>query len=84
MFDPGGGKPLNAMQPPAGAPTRPMGRIPVIARLEWPDRITLVPARANRWTRTHVLIVWTPDESTPGVEQLVWLRATDVHRTLPG
>jgi hypothetical protein len=75
--------PLNSEQPP-DVPLRPgpSGHL-VIARLVWPDRIEFVPALANRWTRTHVLIVqYRRDPSGRLSEVLTWLRATDVRRTI--
>jgi len=79
MFEPSG--PLNAERP-ASIPTKPQGRIPVIARLVWADRVDLVPARAIRWTSTHVLVLWTPDEHDVTHEQSVWIPATDVRRRI--
>ena len=65
------------------APVRPMGRIPVLVRMEWPTGAVWVPARANRWNATQVLVVWTPDEDNSKAERLVWLPAVDVRRSLP-
>lgn len=73
--------PLNAEQP-ARVPLKPQGRIPVIARLVWPDRIDYVPARAIRWTSGHVMILWTPNENLLSKELTVWLPAEDVTRRL--
>lgn len=60
-----------------------MGRIPVIVRLQLPDRTIWVPARAIRWTSTHVMVMLTPDENTTSHETSEWLRAQDVVRCIP-
>jgi hypothetical protein len=76
-------RPLNYHQP-ADVPVRPApGRILVIARLVWPDREEWVPAVANRWTRTHVLVLRTVhDQHGKPCEDALWLRAIDVRRTI--
>jgi hypothetical protein len=68
---------------PASVPQRPMGEIPVIVRLVWPDGEECRPAFANRWTATHVLVRWH-DEQERNRHQysLVWLRAEDVSRSI--
>ncbi|MGN8245217.1 hypothetical protein ACTHAM_002336 [Cellulomonas soli] len=77
MFD----APLNA-DVPRHIPVKPQGRIPVLARLVLLGGAFWVPARAIRWTQTHVMVVITDDELTTR-EHLVWLRAADVRRRLP-
>jgi hypothetical protein len=74
-------RPRNEDRPP-DIPVRPMGRIPVLARLVYPDRTVWAPARAIRWTDTHVLVLVTDDENDRGREDTVWLRAQDVTRRL--
>ena len=60
----------------------PSGHL-VIARLVWPDRIEFVPAVANRWTRTHVMIVqYAHDGDGRRREVVTWLRAEDVRHSL--
>lgn len=76
---------------PAQAPTAPMGDVPVIVRLQWSDGLEeWRPARAVRWTRTHVMVGWRPDPEpavrgrrAPGAaqEQWLWVRAPDVLRS---
>lgn len=70
---------------PARAPVAPMGDVPVIVRLVWSDGAEeWRPARAVRWTRTHVMVAWLPD-GPPGAtptETWVWLRAADVMRSV--
>ena len=74
MFDHGSvSKPLN-YEMPGHVPNRPMGDHLVIARLVWPDGEEWRPVRANRWTRTHVMIEWD--------DHIAWLRAEDVTRAL--
>ena len=69
---------------PARAPVAPTGDVLVIVRLVWSDGDEeWRPARAVRWTRTHVMVGWRPD-GPPGAapaEQWVWLRAADVMRS---
>jgi hypothetical protein len=72
-------RPLN-WEMPGRVPNRPMGDIPVIARLVWPHGEEYRPARANRWTHTHVLVTWVEDG--PYRDQGAWLRAEDVTRVL--
>jgi hypothetical protein len=75
-------KPLNYEQPP-DVPLRPGPGGPlVIARLVWPDGEEYVPAVANRWTRTHVLVVQYVQGGGRRREVLTWLRAEDVRRSL--
>lgn len=70
---------------PARAPVAPMGDVPVIVHLVWSDGDEeWRPARAVRWTRTHVMVGWRPDGpgSAPTTEQWVWVRAGDVMRSV--
>lgn len=75
-------RPLNSEKPP-DVPLRPgpVGHL-VIARLVWPDGEEFVPAVANRWTRTHVLVVQYVHDGARRREVLTWLRAGDVRRSL--
>ncbi|HLR97346.1 MAG TPA: hypothetical protein VK053_22685 [Jiangellaceae bacterium] len=44
---------------PAHVPLNPMGALPCVARLEGAHGSSWwVPAIANRWTSTHVLVLW--------------------------
>lgn len=53
------------------------------ARLVWADGEEYVPAVANRWTRTHVLVVqYARDGAGRRREVATWLRAEDVRRSL--
>ena len=71
-------EPANAEQPPS-IPLNPMGAIPCLARLVDANGSTWwVPAVANRWTGTHVLVLWRPNPCDLRQERLVWLRKTDV------
>jgi hypothetical protein len=62
---------------------RPQGNIPVIAHLVWPTFEELIPARAIRWTKTHVMVLVRTAGGSSNDELVVWLRAEDVHRTIP-
>lgn len=64
---------------------RPMGDIPVVARLVLENgteawRI----AAANRWTREQVLVIWRNDPENPYSSQSCWLAASDVARAITG
>jgi hypothetical protein len=69
---------------PRDVPVRPAaGRLLVIARLVWPGAIELIPGIANRWTRTHVLVTRSvPDQDGRAREELLWLPAVDVRRSI--
>ncbi len=55
----------NTEQPP-GVPVAPMGDVAVIVHLLWSDGSEeWRPARAVRWTRTHVMVGWR-DEAVTG------------------
>lgn len=68
---------------PSTVPSRPMGEVPVIVRLEWADGTQeWRAARANRWTSTHVFVCWRDEVRDPRSERWVWLRAQDVARAI--
>lgn len=72
-------------QTPERFPTRPMGDLPVLARLVLEDGTELWQvAKANRWTDTHVLVTWQSDPRNPYSSQLCWLSADDIARSLSG
>lgn len=76
-------KPLN-YEMPAHAPTRPQGDLPVIVRLLWETHEELMPARAIRWTDSHVMVVVKPLTAPLNQHELLaWLRVEDVYRTIP-
>ncbi|WP_069385975.1 hypothetical protein [Cellulosimicrobium cellulans] len=76
-------QPLNH-EHPEHIPTRPQGDLPVIVRLLWHTHEELIPARAIRWTDSHVMVMVKPTTGpTNAHELLVWLRAADVYRTIP-
>lgn len=80
MFDTGRvrASPSNSERP-AHVPLNPMGALPCVARLEDAHGTSWwVPAIANRWTSTHVLVLWRPDPRQPRSERPVWLRKADV------
>ena len=72
--------------PSVGTPgARPMGNIPVLARLVLDDGTEMWrPARANRWTTTQVLVVWQNDSSNPWSTQMCWLATKDVAQAFRG
>jgi hypothetical protein len=76
-------RPSNYEQP-LDVPLRPgPGGLLVIARLVWPDGEEYVPALANRWTRTHVMVVQYADDGDGRRREVVtWLRAEDVRRSI--
>lgn len=64
-----------------------MGDVPVIVHLVWSDGLEeWRPARAIRWTRSHVMVGWRADHGAaapaPATEQWAWLRAGDVMRSV--
>ncbi|WP_235929480.1 hypothetical protein [Cellulomonas citrea] len=68
---------------PDQIPTRPSGDVPVIVRVVWADgREEWRPARAVRWTATHVMVAWRDDEADSRSERHEWLRAGDVARAV--
>ena len=61
---------------PESAPVRPQGDVPVIARVVWSDGSEeWRPARAVRWTSTHVMVAWRDSPKDPYSERHEWLRA---------
>ncbi|MBD5787095.1 hypothetical protein IF650_12985 [Cellulosimicrobium terreum] len=65
-------------------PVRPQGNVPCIVHLVWSTHEELVPGRAIRWTDTHVMVLVKPvDGPSEANEDIVWVRARDVHRTIP-
>jgi len=68
---------------PEHVPLRPTGDVPVIVRVVWTDGSEeWRPARAVRWTSTHVMVAWRDDERDPRSERHEWLRAGDVARSV--
>lgn len=62
-----------------------MGDIPVIVRLVLEDGTEMWrPARANRWTRTQVLVIWLNDPQNPWSQQTSWLATADVTQAVVG
>ena len=64
-------------------PVKPQGSIPIIVRIVWNDGglEEWRPARAIRWTPTHVMVVWQPEPGNARTEDSLWLRASDVLRS---
>ncbi|WP_264032191.1 hypothetical protein [Cellulosimicrobium sp. SH8] len=76
-------RPLNYDNPPR-SPVKPSGDLPVIVRLLWETHEELLPARAIRWTDTHVMVVIKPLEPPYNQHELIaWLRVEDVFRSIP-
>lgn len=68
---------------PAHVPVKPQGSILVIVRVVWNDGVEeWRPARAIRWTTTHVMVIWLEDPDNPRSERCEWLRAGDVARSV--
>lgn len=68
---------------PTAVPVRPQGNVPVIVRVVWSDGAEeWRPARAVRWTATHVMVAWRDDEANPRSERHEWLKAGDVARSV--
>jgi hypothetical protein len=68
---------------PAAIPTRPSGDVPVIVRVVWSDGDEeWRPARAVRWTSTHVMVAWRDEDGDPRSERHEWLKAADVARSV--
>lgn len=79
----GDGRVVANRDQPTSVPVRPMGEVPVIVRVLWADGgEEWRPARANRWTGTHVLVCWRDDVADPTSERYEWLRACDVMRSV--
>ena len=67
---------------PDDVPVKPMGNVAVIVHLVWDDGLEeWRPARAIRWTATHVMVGWL-EEDSPHRERWEWLRAQDVMRSV--
>jgi len=68
----------NREQPPC-VPVAPMGDVPVIARVLWSDGLEeWRPARAVRWTRSHVMVGWREElEVGPGLGRGTGVQAVD-------
>jgi hypothetical protein len=68
---------------PAGVPVKPMGSIDVIVHVVWSDGgEEWRPARAIRWTSTHVMVGWREDRDGRPEDRWEWLRAQDVMRSV--
>jgi hypothetical protein len=68
---------------PERVPVKPMGSIEVIVHVVWSDGTEeWRPARAIRWTSTHVMVGWRRDPRGRAGEEWVWLRAQDVMRSV--
>lgn len=79
-------RPLNAAQQPLGIKPGREARIPLIARLVWPDRVEYRAVHASNWSRDYVHVSWPPEQDDPhGVMgSQFWVPAADVWRILPG
>lgn len=72
----------NQEQPPC-VPVRPMGSVDVIVHVVWSDGgEEWRPARAIRWTETHVMVGWREERDGGTSERWAWLRAQDVMRSV--
>ncbi|MGQ0842981.1 MAG: hypothetical protein ACT4QF_02485 [Sporichthyaceae bacterium] len=67
---------------PQGSPVRPMGRIPVIARLVTAEGVELRPGVAIRWTSTQVMVCIEDHTCRPVRAEYLWLAPVDVVRVL--
>lgn len=76
---------------PAHVPVKPMGNVPVIVHVVWSDGTEeWRPARAVRWTPSHVMVCWEEEQAARGTaaqaqrrdERWEWLRAQDVMRSV--
>lgn len=68
---------------PARVPVRPMGDIEVIVHVVWSDGVEeWRPARAIRWTSSHVMVGWREDRNGRRGDRWEWLRAQDVMRSV--
>lgn len=73
---------VNGDRPP-DPPVKPQGNVPVIVHLVWSDGCEeWRPARAIRWTSTHVMVGWGDEAAERGREHWTWLRAQDVMRSV--
>jgi len=74
---------LSNRELPENPPLRQQGDVPVIVRVVWADGADeWRPARAVRWTSTHVMVAWRDDHADPRSERHEWLRAGDVARSI--
>lgn len=68
---------------PASVPVKPMGDVAVIVHVVWSDGAEeWRPARAIRWTATHVMVGWFEEMDSRRDERWEWLRAQDVMRSV--
>ena len=68
---------------PVSVPVKPMGNVDVIVHIVWADGAEeWRPARAIRWTSTHVMVGWVEDATDRRRERWEWLRAQDVMRSV--
>lgn len=68
---------------PARVPVKPMGSVDVIVRVQWSDGVEeWRPARAVRWTPTHVMAGWHEELPSGLRERREWLRAGEVMRSV--
>lgn len=68
---------------PARVPVKPMGNVEVIAHVVWSDGYEeWRPARAIRWTATHVMVGWREERDGGVRDRWEWLRAQDVMRSV--
>ena len=75
--------PILNSETPKDVPLRPMGSIPVIARLVLADQEEWRPATAIRWTPTHVMVrIEEHHPRTPIKADYLWLPVADVTRAI--
>jgi hypothetical protein len=68
---------------PADIPVKPMGSVEVIVHVVWSDGTEeWRPARAIRWTRSHVMVGWREDRDGRADDRWEWMRAQDVMRSV--
>ena len=68
---------------PASVPVKPMGNVAVIVHVVWSDGAEeWRPARAIRWTATHVMVGWVEELDGRRDERWEWLPAQDVMRSV--
>ena len=61
------GRQVRNTERPPGVPVAPMGDVAVIVHVLWSDGAEeWRPARAVRWTRTHVMVGWRDDAAAEG------------------
>lgn len=82
MREPGRREVANREQP-ASVPVKPMGSIEVIVHVVWSDGCEeWRPARAIRWTSSHVMVGWREDRNDHRDDRWEWMRAQDVMRSV--